>query len=88
MDHSESGRAHLTDEQWAQRVAWAREMWASDTDSEEWVKVRECVDSLIDQGCLDCDEVIDMFRGPEAHPQTLDVLFEEHLKRKLIGDFT
>lgn len=88
MDHSKSGRAHLTDEQWAQRVAWAREVWGTDTHSREWLEVLECIHSLIDQGCLDYDEAIDMFRGPEAHPQTLDLLFEEYLSRKLIGDFT
>lgn len=89
MDHSESGRAHLTDEQRAQRCDWAREMWGSDADSKEWSEVLECIDSLIDQGCLDDEEVVvDVFRGPEAHPQALDLLFEEYLKRKLIGDFT
>lgn len=88
MDHSESGRAHLTDEQRAQRVAWAREVWALNPGSEEWSEITQCIDSLIDQGLLDVVLSIDMFIEPEAHPQALDLLFEEYLKHKLIGDFT
>lgn len=63
-------------------------MWALYTGSEEWPEVLECVNSLLDQGCLDAELTIDMFNEPESHPQTLDVLFEEYLSRKLIGDFT
>ena len=88
MDHSESGRAHLTDEQRAERCAWAKEMWALDTGSKEWSEVTQCIDSLVDQGLLDAMLSIDTFIEPEAHPQTLDLLFEEYLSRKLIGDFT
>jgi hypothetical protein len=33
-------------------------------------------------------ESIDVFIEPEAYPQALDLLFEEYLSRKLIGDFT
>ena len=63
-------------------------MWALNPGSEEWSEVTQCTDSLLDQGCLDADLVLDMFKEPESHPQTLDVLFEEYLSRKLIGDFT
>ena len=84
MDHSESGRAHLTDEQRAERCAWARKMWALNPISEEWSEVTQCIDSLVDQGLIDVVTSIDMFREPENHPQTLDPLFEEYLNRKLI----
>ena len=88
MDHSESGRAHLTDEQRAQRCDWAREMWALYAGSEEWSEVTQCIDSLIDQGLLDVATFINVVIEPEAHSQALDLLFEEYLSRKLIGDFT
>lgn len=88
MDHSESGRTHLTDEQRAERCAWARKMWALYAVSEEWSEVAQCVDSLVDQGLIDVAPSIDMFIEPETHLQALDLLFEEYLKRKLIGDFT
>ncbi len=88
MDHSESGRAHLTDEQRQQRCAWAKEMWASVPSSEEWLEVTQCIDSLVDQGLIDVATSIDMFIEPETHLQALDLLFEEYLSRKLIGDFT
>lgn len=78
----------ISDEQRAERCARAREMWDSDVDSEEWSEVTECIDSLVDQGLLDVVLSIDMFNEPEAHSQVLDLLFEEYLKRKLIGDFT
>ena len=63
-------------------------MWSKDASSKEWLEILECVSSLLNQGCLDAELVVDMFRKPESHPQTLDVLFEEYLSRKLIGDFT
>lgn len=78
----------LTAEQRAERCAWAKKMWASDSGSKEWSEILVCVSSLLSQGRLGADLVIDMFNEPESLPQTLDVLFEEHLKRKLIGDFT
>lgn len=88
MDHSESGRAHLTDEQRQQRCAWARKMWALNPSSEEWSEVAQCADSLMDQGLIDVATSINMFIEPETHLQALDLLFEEYLSRKLIGDFT
>lgn len=78
----------ISDEKRAERCAWAKEMWASDTSSKKWSEILECVSSLLNQGCLDAELVVDMFNEPESHPQTLDVLFEEYLSRKLIGDFT
>ena len=63
-------------------------MWALYAGSEEWSEVTQCIDSLIDQGLLDVATFINVFIEPEAHSQALDLLFEEHLKRKLIGDFT
>ena len=63
-------------------------MWASDSGSKEWLEVTECLDPLIDQGLLDVVLSVDMFIEPEAHSQALDLLFEEYLSRKLIGDFT
>lgn len=88
MDHSESGRAHLTDEQRAERCAWAREVWALNPSSEEWSEVAQCIDSLVDQELIDVATSIDVFIEPETHLQALDLLFEEYLSRKLIGDLT
>lgn len=88
MDHSESGRAHLTDEQRAERCAWAKKMWGKSARDKGWLEVLECIHSLLDQGCFDAELVVDMFNNPELHPEVLDPLFEEYLNRKLIGDFT
>lgn len=63
-------------------------MWASVPSSEEWSEVTQCIDSLVDQGLIDVALPFEMFNGPERHPKVLDLLFEEYLSRKLIGDFT
>lgn len=63
-------------------------MWGKYARDRGWLEVLECIHSLLNQGRLDAELVGDMFREPENHPQTLDVLFEEYLSRKLIGDFT
>ena len=78
----------LTDEQRTERCAWARKMWGAKTHSKEWSEVRQCVDSLVDQGLIAVTLLIEMFNNPERHPEVLDLLFEEYLNRKLIGDFT
>lgn len=88
MDHSKSGRAHLTDEQRAERCAWAREVWALNPSSEEWSEVAQCIDSLVDRRLTNLALPFEMFNDPERHPKVLDLLFEEYLKRELIGDFT
>ena len=63
-------------------------MWALNPSSEEWSEVAQCIDSFVNQGLIDVATSIDMFIEPETHLQTLDLLFEEYLSRKLIGDFT
>lgn len=85
MDHGEPGRVDLTPEQRAQRCTWAREAWECNSGEELWCSLEDCIASLLKQRLVDVNDVLAMLKTPEAHPATLDFVFEAWIGHKLTG---
>lgn len=87
MDGSQSGRGDLTEEQWAQRVAWAHKMWDADYYSREWQTVAHCIVTVrsFDPKWAHVPPSY-AFKEPHQHNDFLDAVFEEYISRKLIGE--
>lgn len=86
MDDDQSGRGDLTAEQRQQRCDWARAMWVAPSTDPAWRQLFDCIESLIDQGLYEPNQLIGMFQAPEERPAVLDALFEEYAVRKLLGE--
>lgn len=78
----------LTAKQRQQRCDWAREMWNASENSSEWGTTLAAVHTLLGEAesSYSGDNFIALFKSPEDHPDLLDALFEEYMRRKLIGE--
>ena len=87
MDREEPRRPDLTEEQWAQRVAWAREMWLTPADSDRWQAVADCMYAVCQQK-HEWARVLpsELFRTPYLHRELLNAVLEEYATRKLLGE--
>lgn len=84
MDHSKSGRAHLTDEQWAQRVAWAHRVWSLPALDPDWMLVDKCISRVRTQGHK--APLISAFTHPEMYPVFINAVFEKYVECRLLGE--
>lgn len=84
MDCEEPRRADLTDEQWAQRVAWVHKMWAADLVDPEWRLTSDCISRARRQNHY--APLTLAFTHPEMYPEFINAVFEEYISRKLIGE--
>lgn len=84
MDCEEPRRADLTEEQWAQRVAWAYRVWAADIAEPEWRLTSDCIIRARAQGHN--TPLATAFAHPEMYPEFINAVFEEYISRKLLGE--
>ncbi|PTT42983.1 hypothetical protein DBR23_02335 [Acidovorax sp. HMWF018] len=78
----------LTAEQRQQRCDWAREIWAGAPSDSRWTGLLGAVAALLQEEGLDleAEDFLALFTRPEDHLNLLDTLFEEHARRKLLGE--
>lgn len=84
MDCEEPRRADLTEEQWAQRVAWAHRMWFLDAVDPEWRLTSRCISRARTQGHM--APLISAFTHPETYPEFINAVFEKYMECKLLGE--
>lgn len=84
MDCKEPRRADLTEEQWAQRVAWAYRVWAAGIDDPEWRLTSDCIIHARAQGHR--TSLISAFTHPEMYPEFINAVFEKYVECKLLGE--
>lgn len=84
MDCEEPRRADLTEEQWAQRVAWVHKVWAADIVDPEWRLTSDCITRARAQGHN--APLTSAFTHPEMYPAFINAVFEKYMECKLLGE--